>query len=155
MSDIGGVFEEQSSFSSFDDSLVSFPSEQHLFVKKFYTPCQQKFIASVLHPQDIAAIHDPADYLTISLIQGMSFERLHTYEFHYTILDMKHYMQTQIPWLRDEKWYLGQKLNRAPKSEEFISEFQGLGLGAKFRAYYILKFLKDTTKVVRNNFSHQ
>ncbi len=133
----------------FASLLDHFPPIHRDFVSRSYSPRQQSYIASILSDQDLAAVHNPEEYLVLALVNRMPPARWKKYEREYAILDFSHFMIQQIPWIRDEQWYLGIFLNHTPSTEELDADFNFRMLGNKFRAYYVLKYRNDPTKVRR------
>lgn len=58
----------------------------------------------------------------------------------YKPVNQKDYNLREIQWFRDCKYFLGEKMRRAPNSVEVIDEFNSKGCPIQFKLWYLYHF---------------
>ncbi len=55
-------------------------------------------------------------------------------------INRTHYAKTQVPWLRDSTFFLGERLHRSPTRDEAASEYLVNGEAIRYKLWYIFNF---------------
>ena len=93
-----------------------------------------------LTEEELRVIHDPEDRFFISLIKGCSQEELREFD-KYKPINLHHYAEIQKPWIEEDRYLLGIKINHEPTEMEFCDDYVRTTHNAeRFRAYYVLKY---------------
>jgi len=113
-----------------------------------FTPRQLAYIVRVLTPEELSVVRDAADALIIARIKRMNDRRLRRFDELVPASPNEHrtYHSLQLQWLHDEEYLLGTRLGRRPHARELIADFIIHRNGARFRAYFAMKY---PTKVMR------
>jgi hypothetical protein len=101
-----------------------------------------QYIVRVLTPQELSVVRDAADAFIIARIKRMTDRRLRRFDDLVPADPKEHrvYHTLQIQWLRDQEYLLGTRLGRRPTQRELVADFITHRNGARFRAYFALKF---------------
>ena len=52
----------------------------------------------------------------------------------------QHYIQTQLPWLTEDKYLLETRLHHKPTPLEFANDLEATHEGIRFKTFYVLKY---------------
>lgn len=73
-------------------------------------------------------------------VDELSKEDLELFSKKFKPTDFKHYMDLQIKWISEEKYFLGESLNKNPDDNELISAWINHNNSQRFRAFYVLRY---------------
>ena len=68
----------------------------------------------------------------------------------YIPVNLADYNMRQIPWLRDCKFYLSQKIGTSPNSLQVVESYENYGCPIQFKVWYILHYSDNIVKVWEN-----
>ena len=104
--------------------------------------------------EEMAVIHDPKDMIYFEIIKGCSYDELKGFDV-YVASNMKHYIQTQLPWLAEDKYLLGMQLQHQPSGVEFAEYLEQTHECIRFKAFYVLKYPHMVVRVPEKKKEHK
>ena len=107
-----------------------------------FSPRRLGYIVRVLTPEELSVVRDAADALIIARIKRMNERQLRRFDDLVPAdpSENRVYHELQLQWLHDEEYLLGTRLGRRPSQREFVADFISHRNGARFRAYFALKY---------------
>lgn len=94
----------------------------------------------ILNPDEKRVIHDERGLAILARIKAMSRTEFDYFQAHRPRKEcIKHYIETECPWIAESIYLLGTRLGRKPTLLEEAVDYRDKN-AARFRVYYALRY---------------